>query len=265
MSPSPFRETGPSLAAVRPLLLRLGLEEPEIDVYLALLPMKSAKASAIASRAGQSRSHTYLLLRSLMERGLVSQVNRGGVLHFVAESTDSLLTLAEDRAREMTETGKLLEGTIPLLNSLSSPINREPRVTLLHGFDGMKQIYREIFRHPFCSFFNPEPMYAAFGKNVVFHLASGGRLEGRDLLVDNEAAQRYIGEVEQHEGYEIRLLPKGTVFPTDTMVYGDVIALFAYDEKNTIVRIENHNMADSFRTWFDVIWPIAARAEKAGR
>jgi predicted transcriptional regulator len=254
--------SGPSLAAVRPLLKRLGLDEKEIDVYLALLGMKSAKASALASRAGQSRSHTYLLLRSLIERGLVSEIDRGGVLHFVAESPSSLLSLAENRARELTETGKLLEGTLPLLESLSSPLAREPKVTLLHGFDGMKQIYRETFRHPFCSLFNPEPMFKAFGSNVANELSTLGTLHGRDLLVDNAASKKYVSEVKQHDGYEIRLLPKDVSFHTDTFVYGDFVALFAYDEQNSIVRIENRNIADSFRAWFEVMWATGKKTTK---
>ena len=251
----------PSLAAVRPLLLRLGLEDREIDVYLALLGMKSAKASAVASAAGQSRSHSYLLLKALMKRGLVSEVDRGGVLHFTAESPSSLLRIAEDRVRELSETGKLLEGAVPLLESLSSPIIREPRVTLLHGFEGMKQIYRESFRHTFCSFFNPEPMFKAFGKNCVHDLSTLGKLKGRDMLVDSEATKRYINEVEQDDEYEIRILPKGIVFHTDTMVYGDTMALYAYDEQKTIVRIENKNIADAFRAWFEAMWPLGRPAK----
>jgi predicted transcriptional regulator len=248
-------KSNPTLAAVRPLLLRLGLDDREIDVYLALLGMKSARASSLAEQSGQSRSHTYLILRSLMDRGLASEVDRGGVLHFVAESPSTLLRLAEDRARELTETGKLLEGSLPLLEALSSPIAREPRITLLHGFDGMKQIYRETFRHSFCSFFNPEPMFKAFGNNVVHDLAVQGQPKGRDLLVDNEASRRYISEVTQNDDYEIRILPKDVKFHTDTMVYGDIMALYAYDDRNTIIRIENRNMADSFRAWFDALWP----------
>ena len=251
-----------SLAAVRPLLHRLGLEDREIDIYLALLGMKSAKASAVATAAGQSRSHTYLLLKALMKRGLVSEVDRGGVLHFVAESPSSLVTLAESRARDMAETGKLLEGTIPLLESLSSPIAREPHVTLLYGLDGVRQIYRELFRHEYLSFFNPEPMYKAFGKNVSLDLLTDGLFHGRDLIVDNESAQQFISEVKPHEGHVMRLLPKNVVFPIDCVVRHDTVALFAYDERCTIVRIENKNIADAFRAWFEAMWPLGRPTKK---
>jgi sugar-specific transcriptional regulator TrmB len=243
--------------AIRPLLRRLGLDDREIDIYLCLLSLKSAKATAIAKESGQSRSHTYLLLRSLAQKGLVSEVEHGKVLHFVAESPTCLLNVAEDRASEMQEVRTLLAGAMPLLQSLSPALVGQPRVTLLHGVDGMRQVYRDVFNFEFCSFFNAEAMFNAFGKNVAITLATGGRrLIGRDLLVDNKGGQRYVDEVEQNADYSIRFLPKHCRFSTDTLVYGDTIALFSYDQENTIVRIENKNIADSLRAWFNVIWEI---------
>lgn len=55
--------------ALRPLLKKIGLNERETEVYLALLPMKIARASVIAKAAQQSRSHTYIVLRTLQEKG----------------------------------------------------------------------------------------------------------------------------------------------------------------------------------------------------
>ena len=82
---------------------------------------------------------------------------------------------------------------------------------------------------------------------------------GRDLLVDNAAAKKYICEVAQHEDYTIRLLPNEVTFPTDTIVFGDTIALFAYDIDRTIVRIENSNLADTFRSWFELLWKMGRK------
>jgi len=63
-----------------------------------------------------------------------------------------------------------------------------------------------------------------------------------------------LREVEQDEIYEVRLLPKGMTFHTDTIVFGDTIALFAYDADQTIVRIQNQNLADAFRAWHGALW-----------
>jgi predicted transcriptional regulator len=254
----PQQSSSPSL---RNLLGRIGLEEREIEIYLALLPMKVARASTVARAAKQSRSHAYLVLRSLQEKGLVAEVERGKVLHFVAEKPERLLQYVENREEELHALKPLIEGALPLLRSLESPLAGRPRVTLLHGIEGMKQVYRDTLPREFCAFFNPEAMYGAFGRNVVTMLfGKTGRLRGRDLLVDSPAAMRFIAEVVQDEDYEVRLLPKGVTFQADTIVHDDTVAFFAYDDEKTIVRIENPEIAASVRAWFDALWSVGRRS-----
>ena len=252
--------------AIRPLLKRLGLDERECEVYLALLPLRIARASTIAKLAKQSRSHAYLILRSLQRKGLVSEIERGKILHFVAEPPERLLSYARNRQEELSEVSSLLTGALPVLRSLVSPLAGTPRVTMLHGLDGMKQIYRDMLPHEFCALFNSESMYRAFNRNIVASLFGDDMvLSGRDLLVDNAAAQRYVREVPQHASYEIRLLSKDVQFSPDTIVSGDTVALFSYDDEMTIIRIENKNIADSFRAWFEVLWQSGKKTASAFR
>lgn len=253
----------PSHPALRPLLRRIGLDEREAEVYLALLPLKVARASAIAKASKQSRSHTYLVLRSLEEKGLVSEIERGKVLHFVAEPPKRLLSYVQDREEELHDLKPIIEGSLSLLSSLTRPLVGKPRVTLLSGIEGMKQIYRDVLQEEFVAFFNAEVMFKTFGSNIVLKLfGKHAKLQGRDLLVDNAGAKQYLREVEQHEEYEVRLLPKEVSFGTDTIVFGDTVALFAYDADLTIVRIENQNLADAFRAWHGALWEISAKAQR---
>ena len=225
---------------------------------LTLLPLKVARASAIAKAARQSRSHTYLVLRSLEAKGLVSEIERGKVLHFVAEPPQRLLSFVQDKEQELHDIGPIVESTLPLLSSLTSPLIGKPRVTMLQGQEGMKQVYRDVLKQEFRAFFDPASMYRTFDTNVTtLVLGKHAKLYGKDLLVDNAGAKRYLREVEQHEGYEIRLLPKSMSFATDTVIFGDTIALFAYDADFTIVRIENQNLADAFRSWHQALWEIS--------
>lgn len=249
--------------ALRPLLRRIGLDEREIEVYLVILSLKIARASAIAKAAKQSRSHTYLVLRSLEEKGLVSEIERGKVLHFVAEPPQRLLSYVQDKEEELHSLKPIVEGALPLLSSLTSPLVGKPRVTLLTGLEGMRQVYRDVLQETFVALFNAESMYATFSCNIVQKvLSKHARLRGHDLLVDNAGAKRYLKEVKQHEEYEVRLLPKNVTFNTDTIVYADTIALFAYDADLSIVRIENQNLADAFRSWHAALWEVSRKTAK---
>ena len=242
-------------ASIRPLLQRIGLDEKECEIYIALLSLKVARASSVAKVARQSRSHTYLILRALVEKGLVSEIERGKVLHFVAEPPQRLLGYLDDRRQQLEELRPIVENAIPLFSSITSQFVGQPRVTFLRGIDGMKQVYRDTLKHDFCALFNAEAMYEAFGGNVVTQLlGKHAVLNGRDLLVDNPSARTYIRELDPHPQYKVRLLPKSVTFGTDTIITDDTIALFAYDLDRTIVRIENANIAASFRAWFEVLW-----------
>ncbi len=252
-----------SYAAIRPLLIRAGLDHREIEVYLAILSLKSAKATQVAKVAKQSRSHTYLMLRSLEKRGLVSEVIRGDVLHFIAEQPQRLVSYLEDRKKEIGDVQRLVEDALPLLSSLTKPLPGQPRVTMLHGVDGMKQVYRDVFAGEFSCFFNAEMMFRTFGTNVITLLFGDQvKLRGRELFVDNAAAKRYLKEIPIDDQYDIHLLPKEIVFQSEFVIAGDTVALFTYDDELTIIRIENKNIADSFHSWFDYLWSVSRPASQ---
>ncbi len=250
--------------SLRPLLRRAGLDDKEVEVYLALLALRTGRVAAIAAAAKQSRSHTYLVLESLEKKGLVSHVEEGKIIQFIAEPPHRLVNYAKDREQEWKETEMLLQIALPQLQSLTSPMIGQPRVTTLKGLDGMKQVYRDVLLQPgFVAFFNAEVMFKAFDKNVVTLLFGQQRLRGRELFVDNAGARRYIKEIPQDDEYEVRILPKGMQFLSEMIVFGDTVALFAYDDELTIVKIENQNFANTFRMLFEGLWAQAVITRKA--
>ncbi len=247
--------------AIRPLLQKAGLDDKETEVYLAILSLKMAKASQVAKVAKQSRSHTYLMLRTLVKKGLVSEIDRAGVIHFVAEQPQRLVTYLQDRQQELSAVQELVKGALPVLTSLTKPLTSQPRVTTLHGIDGMKQVYRDVLTQEFSIFFNAEKMFETFGSNVITLLfGKQANLKGRELFVDNNGAKRYLKEIPLDEQYDIHLLPKEISFVSEFVIFGDTVALFAYDDDLTIIRIENKNIADSFQSWFDYFWKVSKPA-----
>jgi len=250
--------------AIRPLLKRIGLDEREIEVYLALLSMKTARAAQIAKASKQSRSHTYLILEDLKEKGLVSEIERGSVMHFVAEPPERLLSYLKNREQELRSLESLVEGAVPFLSSLTPKLVGQPRVTVLHGLEGIKHVYRDVFTQKFVAFFNPKVDLDAFGGNITtILLGENPQLHGKDLLVDNEAARKHIAEVPQSPEYEIRLLPKHITFEADIIIFENEIVLFTFADEPTIIRIENPQLADAFRALHKVFWEMSKKPSHA--
>jgi predicted transcriptional regulator len=250
--------------AIHALLKRAGLSEKEAGVYLTVLAFKSARASAIAKEAGQSRSNTYLLLESLVEKGLVSEVEQGKVLHFVAESPERLIRYAKDKEQSFRETSLLLEQAMPAFHSMEGPLQEEPRVTKFHGMEGMKQIYSDLLSREFCGIFNPAYSHDFLGENIVTSVfGTQANLKGRDLLVESPQITTYLKQVKPSSDYQVRILPKEIAPKSDFIIADNTIALLAYDRYITTVRIENKNIADSFRMWFEALWQLSTQRKSS--
>jgi sugar-specific transcriptional regulator TrmB len=244
--------------SIRNILKRLGLDEREREIYLALLPLKIARVSTIAKASKQPRTLAYVVLEKLEQKAIISRIEKNGAVHFVAESPERLLRYVREQQRELDATERLLEAALPQLNALKSPLAGTPRVTMFHGIEGMKEIYQDVLTQEFYGMLNMESMLATFKENIVTKLYGPNiQLKGKDLLVNNPSATQYINDIQQSDEYEIRLLPKNCQFNGDTMVYGDMIAMFAYDDEQTIIRIENQNLANAYRAWFNIIWNIS--------
>ena len=245
--------------AIRNLLMRIGLDDREADVYLALLSMKTGRATDIAKAAKQSRSHTYLILRDLAEKGLVSEIEVEKIIHFVAEPPQRLLSYLKNREQELQSLESLVEGAMPFLSSLTHPLAGKPRVTVLHGLDGVRHVYRDVLTREYRAFYNPQSNWDVFDGNIITKLfGKNVKLRGKDLLVNNDMAKVYIDEMKNKDGYEIRVLPKGVEFDSDVIVFNDSIALFTFADEPTVVNIENVQLADSFRAWHKMMWEMSA-------
>ncbi len=236
----------------------MGLDEKETEIYLALLSLKVAGASDVARLAKQSRSHTYLILRALEEKGLASETEERGLLRFVAEPPERLLSYLKAREEECKDLQTLVQGALPALSSLTPGYVGSPRVTTCKGLDGMKQMYRDVLTQEFTGIYNPQASQDTFGDNIVTMLfGTEVRLNGRDLLVRGKAADNYLRDLPPHSGYATRLLPPGVTFDTDTLCFGDTLMLCTFDEERTVVRIDNRKIAHAFRAWFELLWGIS--------
>lgn len=180
------------------------------------------------------------------------------MIHFVAESPERLLSYLKNREQEAHDLQELVEGALPILTSLTKPLTGKPRVTVLYGLEGIRQVYRDILTRPFVSFFNPQIDFDAFGGNIVLQLfGKNAILRGKDLLVNNAAAQRYIREVPPHEEYEIRLLPKSIDFLADIIIFESEVSIFTFSDEATVIRIENPPLAEAFRAWHTALWALS--------
>ena len=71
------------------ILEEIGLTHGEIKTYLALLTLGSSSTGPIAKESGVSRSKLYIILDKLEKKGLVSHIEKDGIIYF--QSADPAL------------------------------------------------------------------------------------------------------------------------------------------------------------------------------
>lgn len=125
------------------LIKKLGLEDSEAKVYLALLELGPATVSEITKKAGITRTLGYHVLDKLEKIGLVNIVSGSGAkIVFVAEHPSNLVSYVKNKKEKLENNLKNLESAVPELVSLFKIMDK-PTIRYAQGVAGVKSIYME--------------------------------------------------------------------------------------------------------------------------
>ena len=110
------------------LLKTAGFSEKEASVYLALLSHGPAGATDIAERARINRSTTYVILDTLMKRGLVTDTGKDSISMFDAGKPTQLVEYFKRAANHFRTLASEAESLIPAFENQSKfkPSVEEP-------------------------------------------------------------------------------------------------------------------------------------------
>ncbi len=119
------------------ILQDIGLSAEQIRIYMALLSAVQASISEIAKITGLHRPSIYHQLPGLIERGLISQTQKGKRKLFVAESPEHLHNVIK-RLDEKLDT------SMPELMSRYRVHDMQPMIRYFQGPEGIRQAYEDL-------------------------------------------------------------------------------------------------------------------------
>jgi len=229
-------------------LENIGLTRNQAEVYLALLKLGSATAQQVIKESGLHRSPVYDALEKLQEQGLVSSVVKDFKQYFQAVSPKKLYSYLEEKKQELTE-------AMPELEKLESMKKEEINASIYKGKEGLKTIHSEMLKEN-------KDIYVLGGKGLIFseleffipHFEKERIKKGLKwkVLWDKEETKKEVSKRDLVEG---KVLPKGNETRSVVNIYGEKIAIFLWKEKYpSAFVINNKDVADSFRTWFNIIY-----------
>ncbi len=230
-----------------------GLSPKEIKVYVALLSGGKTSAYVLARQTGLKKPTTYVVLETLIGKGLVRKVPRSKKLLYEAQSPDTLERMFSHRLEEV-------QSILPNLLALTTTRNASVKTLFFEGHEGMRQAYvyrqAELAGSDFVGFYGSaihleipleKIIYDWNHENVRLGISSR-------TLVPNDPTLR---EFRKHDARHLRAVKKLPVDEYSSALSIEITRLFVrislYSEKQSII-LDSPDVAQTFRQIFELLW-----------
>lgn len=242
------------------ILREIGLSEGEIKVYLALLKLGEAKKTELAKQAGVSSSKVYEICGKLQIKGIVGTILKDNKKHFQAMEPKRLLDFFNEKTSKIENQKKELERAIPMLEDFSK--TQENKAILYEGLNAIKNFYKNILEE----LKQGEEYHVIgvnYGENIPgikeffenFHRQRAKKGIKVKMLVNHDAKDLLVKTI--HSKSEIRFLPQYLMNNMIILFYKDKSFIFFLTKDAIGLLIENKEITNGFKTYFDAFWKIA--------
>jgi len=228
-------------------LMQTGLTETETKIYLILLRSGAMNSTEITKKSGLHRRTVYDILSRMVEKGIISYILKNNRSVYEAASPQKLLEIIKQReaaledslselnrifnSQKKKETTKFFQGKNGLKTVLEEQIADKKPIHVLLAYRGASEFLKYHFK-----WYNRERIRRKIPIKLIFDSASRGKHERIPY-----AQVRYIS------GYEAS--------PAATNIYGDKVAIILWSQENPFaVVIENKEIADNYRRFFEILW-----------
>ncbi len=230
------------------ILENIGLTKNQAIVYLSLLKLGSSTAQTIINDTKLHRSPVYDALEKLSEKGLVSSVVKDFKKYFQAAPPKHLHSYLQEKKEELNE-------IMPELESLHNLKTEKIDATIYKGKEGLKAIHYDMLKEG-------KRIDVIGGKGLIFSELKyyiphweKERLKKKmkwRILWDNKEIRDEVIKKPLVDG---KILPKEAASKSVINIYGNKVAIFLWQEKNPdAFVINNKEIADSFRKWFELLY-----------
>lgn len=251
-------------------LQKLGLSDKEAKVYLSSMELGPSPVQNIGSKAGVNRATTYVMIESLIERGLMSSFEKGKKRFFTAESPDQLLSLLHKEESEAKEKTRQFENILPELKTLFAAAEEKPRVKFFEGVEGFKVLQDDVLKSKHESqdeIVALDELYKVFPASSDDFRHKMAEKVRRDKIAIRTLYTSEKGKIlnpEEGDGkMERRYIPPDKFpFATEVVIYGSKVAFGVCRGKIIGVIIESKEIGDALKAIFNLAWDSAEKYQK---
>lgn len=227
----------------------LGLTSNEASIYMSLADIGQCKAGEIIRKTGLHRNIVYENLEKLIAKGLVSSIAMNGIRHFAANPPEKLKEYVERQENEFKQKQLALAKILPAFKAKEKQAGLDAAV--FKGKDGLKNLFEQLAagRGELLIFATGWGMKETMGPYYhQWHAKlKSNRIAGRAVL------SRKMRSSEEFP-YQIKHLSDEMVLPSTIIVQGNTVATVVWGEQPLAVLIRSEKAAESYKTYFELLW-----------
>lgn len=245
-------------------LKSIGLSANEANLYLALLTFGANPVSTIAKKAELNRSSCYEILRKLMEKGFINEINKNNITYFTPVEPRKMLKTLSNKKDDLENKIDNLKQSLIHLENLQCEYPQKPSVMFFEGEEGIRSIMEDTLtsNEPLRSYANLKELTAILPD--YFPRYYKRRVERNIFVKAIYPADKnsYLHKLRDHlEKRESRLIPPEFDFHLDILIYDYKVAITSLKDRFGLL-ITSASLAQTQKKLFDTIWNWSKKSDK---
>lgn len=246
------------------ILSEIGLTNGEIKVYLALLKLGLSSTGPLAKESQVSRSKLYVsILDKLEKKGLVSHVEKNGVMYFQAADTVRIKDYLYEKEKKLKQLEEEFDSFIPKLNAYQQDVGKINKVSIYQGLQGLitahshtylKLRKRETYYCIGIPSSQPESQILRWQVDHARRVRAGIKAK---LLFNKDVPPTLLKTRNSYRGCDARYMPIDLHTPAYFEIYADTVFIAIPSENPVTIEIISQEIADSFMVYFNEFWKVS--------
>lgn len=246
---------------IKQRLLKIGLQEKEVEIYIKSLELGPQAASTIANKSKINRSTVYDIFNGLIQKGLAYKIDKTGTTAFGVLEPEKLIDYLErekqDYIRDVDKQKQEISNIIIELKSLQNPLTSKPKIQIYEGKKGMREAYELILesRSDLRAYANVEEMKKGLPNFFpdFFKRRKDKEIFVRALFSDNKIS-RETAKKDKDEYRETKFIDhKKYPFSPETIIWDNKVLIVSWREQIATLII-SQEIADMHINTFDLLW-----------
>lgn len=240
-------------------LTKLGLNRNEIKVYLTLLKLGTASAGQLIKETEFHRNIVYDNLEKLVDKGLVTFILEGKKKLFKSADPEMITVMLDTEQEKLNDKKQIAETVKTEIRKIQSSQKSVQEATIYRGIKGLKVLFKDTLEEGKDYYVIGAPKASLEILGSSFWENYNLKREKKKIMIKmifnaelREWSKKIVSKITK-----IKFLPKQFDGISETMVYGDKVAIFVWTEKPIATLIKDFNLANSYKQYFNLLWDMA--------